>query len=130
LRRSGHEVLIYDNLSTGHEILAEGFELLRGDVGDAATVTAALRRVDSVMHFAAHAYVGESVENPRKYFRNNVESGLVLLECVRGLRRAPDHFLFDVRSVWRSGDRANCRANSAPTGESLRLVEAFFRICA
>jgi UDP-glucose-4-epimerase GalE len=89
LRRSGHEVLIYDNLSTGHEILAEGFELLRGDVGDAATVTAALRRVDSVMHFAAHAYVGESVENPRKYFRNNVESGLVLLNaCVDcGVRR-------------------------------------------
>jgi UDP-arabinose 4-epimerase len=89
LRRRGHEVVIYDNLSTGHPFLAEGFELVRGDMGDAAALSAALRRVDSVMHFAAHAYVGESVENPRKYFRNNVEAGLVLLNaCVDcGIRR-------------------------------------------
>jgi UDP-glucose-4-epimerase GalE len=83
LRRHGHEVVIYDNLSTGHAFLADGFELVRADVGDVTTLSAALRRVDSVMHFAAHAYVGESVENPRKYFRNNVEGGLVLLNaCV------------------------------------------------
>ena len=81
LRRRGHEVIIYDNLSTGHEFLASGFELVRGDIADVATLTAALRRVDSVMHFAAHAYVGESVTNPRKYFRNNVEGGLVLLNA-------------------------------------------------
>jgi UDP-glucose-4-epimerase GalE len=89
LRRRGHEVVIYDNLSTGHEFLASGFELVRGDIADAATLSATLRRVDSVMHFAAHAYVGESVENPRKYFRNNVEAGLVLLNaCVDcGVRR-------------------------------------------
>ena len=89
LRRRGHEVVIYDNLSTGHAFLAEGFELVRGDIADVATLSAALRRVDSVMHFAAYAYVGESVENPRKYFRNNVEGGLVLLNaCVDcGVRR-------------------------------------------
>lgn len=89
LRRRGHEVIIYDNLSTGHAALAAGFELVRGDIADAATLSAALRRVDSVMHFAAHAYVGESVENPRKYFRNNVEAGLVLLNsCLDcGVRR-------------------------------------------
>src|SRR5271170_397352 len=89
LRRRGHQVVIYDNLSTGHAFLAAGFELVRGDMGDAATLSAVLRRVDSVMHFAAHAYVGESVENPRKYFRNNVEAGLVLLNaCVDcGVRR-------------------------------------------
>jgi len=89
LRRRGHEVVVYDNLSTGHEFLASGFELVRGDIADVATLSAALRRVDSVMHFAAHAYVGESVANPRKYFRNNVEGGLVLLNaCVDyGVRR-------------------------------------------
>jgi UDP-glucose-4-epimerase GalE len=89
LRRRGHEVMIYDNLSTGHEFLASGFELVRADIADAATLSAALRRVDSVMHFAAHAYVGESVTNPRKYFRNNVEGGLILLNaCVDcGVRR-------------------------------------------
>ena len=89
LRRRGHEVVIYDNLSTGHAFLADGFELVRGDIADAATLSAALRRVDSVMHFAARAYVGESVTDPRKYFRNNVEGGLILLNaCVDcGVRR-------------------------------------------
>ena len=89
LRRRGHEVVIYDNLSTGHAFLAAGFELVRGDISDAAKLSAALGRVDSVMHFAAHAYVGESVANPRKYFRNNVEGGLALLNaCVDcGVRR-------------------------------------------
>jgi UDP-glucose-4-epimerase GalE len=89
LRRRGHEVIIFDNLSTGHAFLAEGFELIRADMGDAAALSAVLRRVDSAMHFAAHAYVGESVDNPRKYFRNNVEAGLVLLNaCVDcGVRR-------------------------------------------
>jgi len=82
LRRKGYEVLIYDNLSTGHKHLAEGFELIVADIADRAKLEAALRRSDSVMHFAAHAYVGESVVNPRKYFHNNVVSGLTLLDCV------------------------------------------------
>ncbi len=89
LRRSGYEVIIYDNLSTGHRCLAEGFELIEGDIGDASTLRPALLRSDAVMHFAAHAYVGESVENPRKYFRNNVESALCLLNATvdAGIRR-------------------------------------------
>ncbi len=89
LRRAGHEVLIYDNLSNGHAELAAGFELIRADLADRATLSTALRRVDSVMHFAAHAYVGESVRDPRKYFQNNVEAGLVLLNaCLDcGIRR-------------------------------------------
>ena len=79
LRRAGHEVVIYDNLSTGHEFLANGFELVKGDVLDRSALDRVMRRVDAVMHFAAHAYVGESVTNPKKYFRNNVEGGLSLL---------------------------------------------------
>lgn len=79
LRRVGHEVIIFDNLSTGYELLAAGFELIRGDVLDPAALARALKRTDAIMHFAAHAYVGESVVNPRKYFRNNVEGGLCLL---------------------------------------------------
>lgn len=83
LRRHGHEVVVYDNLSTGHARLAAGFELIQADIADTRTLTSALKRVDAVMHFAAHAYVGESVQNPRKYFRNNVEAGLALLNtCV------------------------------------------------
>lgn len=83
LRRHGHEVIIYDNLSTGYDFLARGFELVRADIGDAAQLRPALARADAVMHFAAHAYVGESVTNPRKYFRNNVEAALGLLNtCI------------------------------------------------
>jgi UDP-glucose 4-epimerase len=79
LRRRGHEAIVYDNFSTGYARLADGFELIESEIADSAKLAAALRRVDAVMHFAAHAYVGESVENPRKYFRNNVEAGLALL---------------------------------------------------
>jgi len=82
LQRKGYEVIGYDNLSTGFRELAEGFELIVGDISDSAKLAAVLRRCDAVMHFAAHAYVGESVENPRKYFRNNVTGALALLDAV------------------------------------------------
>lgn len=79
LRKQGHEVIIYDNLSTGYDFLAKGFELVVGDMADPDKLRAVLKRTDAVMHFAALAYVGESVTNPRKYFRNNVEATLTLL---------------------------------------------------
>jgi UDP-glucose-4-epimerase GalE len=89
LRRSGYEVVIYDNLSTGFRRLAQGFELVEGDIADDAKLRPLLARVDAVMHFAAHAYVGESVENPRKYFRNNSVAALSLLNSAldAGIRR-------------------------------------------
>lgn len=89
LRRSGYEVILYDNLSTGYQRLAQGFELVIGDIADEAKLRPALARADAVMHFAAHAYVGESVQNPRKYFRNNVEAALSLLNDTldAGIRR-------------------------------------------
>jgi UDP-arabinose 4-epimerase len=89
LRRSGYEVVLYDNLSTGFRCLAQGFELLEGDIADEARLRPVLARVDAVMHFAAHAYVGESVENPRKYFQNNVLGALSLLNSAldAGIRR-------------------------------------------
>jgi len=89
LRRSGYEAVIYDNLSTGFRRLAQGFELVEGDIADEAKLRPVLARVDAVMHFAAHAYVGESVENPRKYFRNNVLGALSLLNSAldAGIRR-------------------------------------------
>ena len=81
LRRAGHEAIVFDNLSTGYEFLAAGFELVKGDLLDASALGRVLPRADAVMHFAAHAYVGESVKNPKKYFRNNVEGGLSLLNA-------------------------------------------------
>lgn len=89
LARHGHEVRIYDNLSTGYRELARGFELIEGDVGNGGKLTHALRGIDAVMHFAAHSLVPESVRNPRKYFENNVRDGLVLLNtCIeQGITR-------------------------------------------
>lgn len=82
LVRRGHEVRVYDNFSTGHRFLAGNAELVVGEIGDRDTVTRALQGIVAVMHFAAHAYVGESVQNPRKYFQNNVEAGLRFLNAV------------------------------------------------
>ena len=81
LKNAGHEVIVFDNLSTGYEFLAAGFELVKGDVLDAVALSSVLPRVDAIMHFAAYAYVGESVTNPKKYFHNNVEGGLSLLNA-------------------------------------------------
>ncbi len=81
LKRAGHEVIIFDNLYTGFKRLAAGFELVQGDMLDAAALGKVLARADAIMHFAAHAYVGESVTNPKKYFHNNVEGGLSLLNA-------------------------------------------------
>jgi UDP-glucose 4-epimerase len=82
LHRNGFEVIVYDNLSTGHTALVEGYDLVIGDIGDCQALAKILRGVDAVMHFAAYACVGESIRAPRKYFHNNVESSLVLLNCV------------------------------------------------
>ena len=82
LAEAGHEVVIYDNLSTGNRKLSDGFDLVEGDIADGEKLAPILARVDAVMHFAACAYVGESVANPRKYFQNNVESALKLMDAV------------------------------------------------
>jgi UDP-glucose-4-epimerase GalE len=82
LAAAGHEVVIYDSLVTGHRGLAAGYKLIVGDIAHADVVRRALEDVDAIMHFAASAYVGESMENPRKYFRNNVEAALRFLDAV------------------------------------------------
>ncbi len=92
LRRARYQVIVYDNFSTGFRRLAQGFELVEGDLGDQSQLHRVLSRVDAVMHFAAHCYVGESVTDPRKYFRNNVVDALTLLNSAvdAGVR----HFVF------------------------------------
>ena len=81
LRRSGYQAILYDNLSRGHRFLADGFELIEADIADRTTLMRTLKRVSAVMHFAADSQVGESVENPRKYFENNVAKGILLLNA-------------------------------------------------
>jgi UDP-glucose 4-epimerase len=84
LRESGIPCVVLDNLSRGHRELAGDVSLVVGDIADAALVTQVLRdyHVTAVMHFAAYAYVGESVQVPDAYYRNNVAGTLNLLECM------------------------------------------------
>ena len=92
LARHGHSVLIYDNLSTGHRFLADGFDLVEADLADSAAAASALRGADAVMHFAAQSNVGESVKNPRQYFENNVRSALSFLNVA--LEAGIKYFIF------------------------------------
>jgi UDP-arabinose 4-epimerase len=81
LRQEGFDVTIFDNFSTGHRAFVAGFPTVEGDIRNYVEIRNALNGFDSVMHFAARAYVGESVMNPRKYFDNNVTGGLVLVNA-------------------------------------------------
>jgi len=85
LAAAGHTPVVYDNLSRGHREFARWGPLEVGDLGEAAKLDAvfARHRIDAVMHFAALAYVGESVEQPALYYRNNVGGTLELLEAMR-----------------------------------------------
>jgi UDP-glucose-4-epimerase GalE len=91
LAAAGHTPIVYDNLSRGHREFARWGPLEVGDLGDAAKLDAVFgrHRIDAVMHFAAFAYVGESVEQPALYYRNNVGGTLELLEAMRraGVKR-------------------------------------------
>jgi UDP-arabinose 4-epimerase len=81
LRRAGLDAVVFDNYSTGMPELAVGWPVIEGDIRNKSQMREALRDIDAIIHFAAHAYVGESVLNPRKYYDNNVGGGLTLLNA-------------------------------------------------
>ncbi len=87
LGRQGHNVLVYDNLSTGHEWAVLSGRLVTGDLGDRQLLKDTLREYepDAVMHFAASIQVEESVREPLLYYRNNVINSMNLLEAVTEL---------------------------------------------
>ncbi len=80
----GARVVVLDTLERGHAELVRGAELIVGNVADRALVDRVLarHRVDAVMHFAAYASVEESVREPERYWRNNVDATRVLLEAL------------------------------------------------
>jgi len=85
LERAGRSVVVLDDLSKGHRAaVAPGATLVVGNVGRREDLEKVFRahRVGAVMHFAAHALVGESVRHPGKYFRNNLCAGLELLDAM------------------------------------------------
>ena len=81
LRERGITPVIYDNFSTGHRYTTEGFEVIDGDIADYERVRLALKGIDAIVHFAARAYVGESVLRPNAYYTTNVIGGLNLLNA-------------------------------------------------
>ena len=83
-RQAGWEVEVYDNLSRGFKEAVLYGPLIKGDIRDTAKLEAVLkeRRPDAVAHFAAYAYVGESVGDPALYYDNNVAGTLSLLDAV------------------------------------------------
>jgi len=92
LCRHGHDVVVLDNLCSGHrQAVDSAAEFVEGDLADRGLLdrTFSAARFDAVMHFAAHLDVNESVRLPLKYYRNNVAHTGVLLEAMQahGVRR-------------------------------------------
>ncbi|HEX3149160.1 MAG TPA: UDP-glucose 4-epimerase GalE [Gemmataceae bacterium] len=81
----GHDVHVFDNLVFGHRAAVPADRMIVGDLRDADVLDHALliHRIEAVVHFAAFAFVGESVADPAKYYRNNVVNSLTLLERMR-----------------------------------------------
>lgn len=85
LAKAGHELVVYDNLSTGHKQFIRWGNFEYGDIRDTQKLRACFHkyRPDGVIHFAASTYVGESVIDPGKYFDNNVVGTLSILKAMR-----------------------------------------------
>jgi len=135
LLNAGHDVVTLDNLSKGNRELLPGGEFIQGDIGD----TAALDRVftalrfDAVMHFAAFIEVGESVQEPLKYYRNNVSATVNLLEAM--VRHKVDKFIFSSSAAvygepeYTPIDEDHpCRPTS-PYGQTKLMVENILADC-
>jgi len=94
LAQAGIEPVVLDNLSAGHLWAVRWGPFVQGDLEDIDLLREVMRayQIQAVMHFAAHAYVGESMLHPRKYFRNNVVNTLNLLDVV--VEAKVQHFIF------------------------------------
>jgi len=84
LMKRGYDVTVIDNMSNGRMTSLRGVRYVDGDIGDYELVMGLLESemVDAVIDFAALAYVGESVSNPRKYYDNNVIKGKIFLDAI------------------------------------------------
>lgn len=131
LKERGHEVVVFDNLSHGHSDAVLDGTLVAGDLSDTATLDAVFRqnKFDGVVHFASYIEVGESVNNPLKYYENNVGNTLNLLKAMQahGVRR----FIFSSSAAvygepqYVPIDEKHAKAPLNPYGRSKWMVEQF-----
>ena len=116
LGTAGHEVVVYDNLSTGNAWAVLGAELVAADLADTSRLKSvfAAHRFDAVLHFAASIVVSESVSEPLRYYANNTRNTLELLELVE-LFQVP-HFVFSSTAA------VYGMPNAIPVGEDAALA--------
>ena len=129
LLEAGHDVVVLDDLSTGHRAAAGDARLVVGSYGDRAATTALLERerVEAILHCAARSLVAESIADPAKYYRDNVRGGIDLLEAARtvGVQR----FVFSSTAAVYGVPRATPIPEDAardpinPYGETKRAFE-------
>jgi UDP-glucose 4-epimerase len=84
LLKEGHEVVTFDNLQKGHREAVTGGKFIEGDLSDQKLLEQVMQenKIEGVIHLAADSLVGESMENPAKYYRNNFANGINLLEAM------------------------------------------------
>jgi UDP-glucose-4-epimerase GalE len=133
LLEAGHEVVVLDDLSTGHRAAADGATLVAGSYGDPPTIATVLEqhRIEAILHCAARSLVAESIADPAKYYRDNVAGGIALLEAIRtaGIRR----LVFSSTAAVYGAPTTTPIAEDAPLdpinpyGETKRAFEAALR---
>lgn len=135
LASSGFMPVTYDNLATGHRWAVKWGPFERGDLADQARLNQvlALHRPAAVLHFAGSAYVGESVDNPMKYYRNNVGCALNLLT---GMLQAEVRRLIFSSSCTTYGtpdtlplSEAHPQRPNSPYGSSKYMIERILADC-
>lgn len=136
LVEKGHDVVVVDNLLTGHrQAVNDKATFYEGDIRDKAYLTDVFEKekIDCVVHFAASSLVGESVENPLKYFNNNVYGMQILLEVMQAFN--VKQIVFSSTAATYGEPEVSPISETTPTapknpyGESKLMMEKMMKWC-